>query len=105
MTTIAKVPAPACFPVHAKMGQDFDAQLDAMASEHYTVRQLQDAFNMVADTDNWKAEVSAVVHPHFRAILEEAIPFMTGSVANFQAIEDGDKLWVQAIGYYEAVGA
>lgn len=100
-----KVPCPTVFPPQARMNQEFDSLLDSMATDDYTVRQLREAFAMVQNPDNWKGPINASIDPHFRSIVDAAVPFVTGSSAHFSEVKDDGKLWVHAEGYREAVGA
>ncbi len=86
------------------MPGDFDSHLDSLANERFTVRELQEAFTMVQDQENWKNPVSALIHPRYRDVVADAVTFMTGSIPKFLNI-GSDMLRVQAAGYYEAVGA
>ena len=77
----------------------------------FTRQQLTDAFHLVANRDNWKKPIDAdVTYPTdmprdmFETIVKEAVVFFTGSVPTFERFY-GDKVRVQAIGYYLAIGA
>jgi len=80
------------------------AELDAqvVSDDGYTRGDLRVAFDMVADKDDWKAPVDALIHPTYREVVREAVIFFTGSVPSFVA-RDG-RLRVHAAGYYEVCG-
>lgn len=74
------------------------------------------AFNAVANDENWKKPVRALVMTvpaaeaeAFAARVREAVTFFTGSVCSARAIPESGRdtyaVAVQAAGYYAAVGA
>lgn len=73
--------------------------------------QLEAAFEKVKPIGNWKNPISAVVilDVEEMAMIEEAIRFFTGSVAEFvelAKLKDGKGRYrVRADGYYLAIGA
>jgi len=70
----------------------------------YTEEQLHAAFDKVANKDNWKFPVDAVISRNDLDVTAKAVEFFTGS--KLKIAEDlGANLRVQAIGYYAAVGA
>jgi hypothetical protein len=78
------------------------------ASDKYTEKQLEDAFNLVSNSANWKYPIDISL-PNFsaasvdRELIKEAVIFYTGSVPTFTEYEN--RLVVKADGYYIAVGA
>ncbi len=73
-------------------------------NERFHIRSLREAFSWVQDRTNWKLPVHAIIEPKDRLVVEEAIVFFTGSVPRFTELPGG-QLYVQAAGYYEAIGA
>ncbi|MDQ6892221.1 MAG: hypothetical protein M3167_06025 [Acidobacteriota bacterium] len=71
----------------------------------YTVAELREAFSRVQNAENWKFPVDTTVAAAAVAVLEVAIPFMTGSVPTFRKIRGTSAFVVRAAGYYAAVGA
>lgn len=70
----------------------------------------QPLFNLVANRENWKMPIDAVIDPMAlyalkatKSDLGRAITFYTGSVATIERL--GKKLHVTAAGYYAAIGA
>lgn len=79
--------------------------------EGFTRGQLEDAFNAVANQENWKLPVDARV-PVGQFTCEQvhaAVVFFAGCVPTFKVEknpEDAGYHWrVRAVGYYAAVGA
>lgn len=74
----------------------------------YTDKELNDAFNLVANKENWKLPISAtlpsITSASKRKLIAFAVTFYTGSVATFGKTASG-KLLITAPGYYAAVGA
>lgn len=73
---------------------------------------LSRAFNSVADKSNWKNPINIVVDldDHTKQLVAEAVTFYTGSVATFARLTGTTtggvaRYRVQAVGYYEAIGA
>lgn len=67
----------------------------------YTHQQLDEAFDKVKDPDHWKNRIDAVVDADMRDVLDVAIPYFTGTAADFddEDMEPG-KLRVFADGYF-----
>lgn len=74
------------------------------AGREFSRDEMLDAFNPVANKEHWKYPVDAVVDADQRDVLDQAIPYFTGSCAHFTEVEGG-KLRVQADGYFNAIGA
>jgi hypothetical protein len=75
-------------------------------SERYTQEQLQGAFALVANLENWKNPIDAIIHESFHDIVAVAVPFMTCSEAKFSPVAGKPGfVRVQADGYYVACGA
>lgn len=97
--------------------RDVDAVLDQqlvaiVRGRQVSRKELSDVFDLVKDSKHWKNPIDAEVEltADQRALLEEAIPFFTGSVATFQFVSakrnvDAAIYRVQAVGYFLAVGA
>jgi hypothetical protein len=70
----------------------------------YSVGELRRAFHLVANRENWKFPIDAVVDSQYVPVLQYAVEFMTGSKPTFT--QKAPRLTrVQAAGYYSAVGA
>lgn len=74
---------------------------------NFTRGELREAFDLVADAQNWKAPVDRVVVPGLGTIerlrVDAACRFFAGCGATFTEVENGTR--VTAPGYYAAVGA
>lgn len=76
-----------------------------------TRQRLCDLFNTVADPDNWKNPIDAVIDldPADEELLKRAVVFFTGSVATIErdpfGRDNGIEARVVADGYYNAIGA
>ena len=67
----------------------------------YTKEQLEAAFDAVKDQAHWKNPIDAVVEPTMRDVLEHAIPFFTGTPADFDEVEGRPHvIRVMAAGYF-----
>lgn len=66
----------------------------------FTKEQLSEAFDVVKDQDRWKNPIDAIVPRTMIAVLEKAIPWFTGTPADFEETQDPDKVRVTAPGYY-----
>lgn len=91
--------------LHAEGGTGASTQeIDAFLEEGrggFTIEQLQDAFDTVKDREHWKNPIDAVIDAGQREVLSRAIPWYTGTEAEFHAIEgDPCKLRVTAPGYF-----
>jgi len=84
------------------------AQLGAIGGGYeFTVGELRDAFEKVADRENWKMPVKAFASlrtDRERKRMREAVMFMTGSVPTITRTR-GTIHKVVADGYYAAIGA
>jgi len=69
--------------------------------------ELHEAFNLVADPENWKNPIDAEIDPRQVADVVEAIHFFTGSIAVVEIIQDTTReaVRVTAEGYYLTIGA
>ena len=91
-----------CLTCGAYVGCVHDAQ------EHncpYTDDMLNEAFKLVRPDGNWKYPIHATVPADAdRALIDRAIVYYTGSIAEFSPNPDGS--WtVVAEGYYNAIGS
>ena len=73
-------------------------------NEKFHIRTLRQAFSLVQNARNWKAEIVSVIQAKDRLVVDEAIVFFTGSVPTFTECSH-DRLLVRAEGYYNAIGA
>jgi hypothetical protein len=78
----------------------------------YTQKELQEAFNLVANKSNWKdptcTKISKKNLDKYRKVIEAAVPYFTGSCAEFTYSEDsiGRKTyWCEFDGYYICIGS
>ena len=74
----------------------------------YTREELDKAFSKIQNKINWKHPVNAIIDEKDLELVTEAIIFFCGCVPTFTPIFSSPsepKLWVQAVGYYAAVGA
>lgn len=80
---------------------------DDFRFQGYTERQLRDAFEAVADPENWKMPISARIKRADIAVTAAAIVFYAGSNTDVFADPQGDAAYcvVAAAGYYVSVGA
>jgi hypothetical protein len=81
-----------------------DAFLDQVVDGKFTIRELHAAFAKVQNPEGWKMAIRARIDAADMEVVECAIPFMTGSVANFQDLGNGVFL-VRAAGYYACIGS
>ena len=80
--------------------QEIDAFLEE-GKGGFTIEQLEQAFDSVKDKEHWKNPIDAVVEADQRDVLSRAIPWYTGTEAEFHEINgDGSKLRVTAPGYF-----
>ena len=77
----------------------------------FTRYELQEAFNLVANKKDWKdptcTEISKKNLSKYRKVIEEAVPFFTGSCAEFTHRRDSNcriTHWCEFDGYYVAMG-
>lgn len=76
----------------------------------YTLDELREAFDLVADKSNWKLPIDAAVPDMTLGLAKRirvAVIWFTGSVPKFRiAVKANGNTWtVRADGYYKAVGA
>lgn len=76
-----------------------------VSSKGYTRKQLEVAFNMIANHENWKNPIDAEIHPDSFDICNEACVFFTGSVLRVVGAAYPDMQHVVADGYYLTIGA
>ena len=84
-----------------KIAKGMDNYLDEVVSEMgYTRQELNDAFAMVHNPDDWKAPINKAIpcHPVTMAKVREAIMFYTATEAVFTELDD-QRVCVQADGY------
>ena len=91
--------------LEAKSGTgDSSQEIDAFLEEGrggYTMDQLERAFDSVKDQEHWKNPIDAIVDADQRNVISRAIPWYTGTEAEFTAVEgDTSKLRVTAPGYF-----
>jgi hypothetical protein len=89
-----------------------DAQVvGVVLGKAVTRGELSTAFDRVASKENWKFPIDTVVdcNDWELFLLQEAIPFFTGSVPKFEPAIGAElprcRFRVRAAGYYNAVGA
>jgi hypothetical protein len=71
-----------------------------MIAERYTAKELDAAFSLVADEDDWRLPVCKVVPADAdRELISAAVRHFTGGAAEFKSQPDGAVL-VTADGYY-----
>lgn len=72
-----------------------------------TRSELSECFNQVANSDNWKNPINAILPCEDtslnRDLYAKAIEFFTGSIAEFTVDDKGT--WIKAKGYYAVCGA
>lgn len=67
----------------------------------YTVEQLTAAFDQVKNPEHWKNEIKTIVDRDQMDILTKAIPWFTGTPAEFTEVPgQPDKISVWAAGYF-----
>lgn len=67
----------------------------------FTIEQLTDAFDAVKDKAHWKNPIDATAELTMRGVLEHAIPYFTGTPADFDEIEgQPNVIHVTAPGYF-----
>jgi hypothetical protein len=96
----------------ATLKSESDAQIVGRVNGRPVTRgELSEAFDYVANRDNWKLPIDATVDlgPASMAMVREAVIFFTGSVPSFTAVgpevDRCARFRVRAAGYYAAVGA
>ena len=73
--------------------------------------ELSDAFDLVADPENWKNPIDARIEnpgAEMRALIAEAVVYFTGSTAHFRRVIEScgkDTFHITAKGYYLTIGA
>jgi hypothetical protein len=79
---------------------------DQIVYDGYSKRQLDAAFALVANAENWKLGIDAVINdsPANRRLVNSAMIFMAGSPAEFIGMPGG-KVRVLGDGYYSRIGA
>lgn len=80
-----------------------EAELNAFLEEGksgFTIEQLSEAFDAVKNEEHWKNPVDAIVPAEMRGVLERAIPWYTGTEANFEETDEPGQIHVTAPGYY-----
>jgi len=81
-----------------------DQVVDLVNGRPVTRGMLLAAFNKVADPENWKNPINAVIPLKDRNIVDRAIKYFAGSVAKFSWC--GNNSWyVKANGYYMDIGS
>ena len=78
----------------------------------YTQKELEEAFRLVCNKSNWKDPTSTKISKKnldkYRKVIEAAVPYFTGSCAEFVYSEDsiGRKTyWCEFDGYYMCIGS
>ena len=78
----------------------------------YTQKELHIAFNLVANKSNWKdptsTKISAKNLAKYREVIEAAVPYFTGSCAEFVYSKDSlgrTTHWCEFDGYYMCIGS
>ncbi|MAM38799.1 MAG: hypothetical protein CL949_09945 [Erythrobacter sp.] len=66
----------------------------------YSHIEVSAAFNLVKDQADWKNPIDQIVPITERDILSYAIPYFTGTSAEFEDVEDPLKIRCKAPGYY-----
>jgi len=67
-------------------------------AEHYTHKELKAAFDAVANPEDWRAEINAVVALDKVAVTIVAIEFYTATESIATLLNDG-KVRIKSIGY------
>ena len=83
---------------------DMDLDKEIVSDLGYTRKELDDAFKLIADGDNWKMPIKALVDLDDLEVCNEASIFFTGSVLEVDYIQ-GTRVGVSAPGYYNTIGA
>lgn len=79
---------------------DFDRR-HRNAAGGYTMEELEAAFTAVQNSDHWKNPIHAIVARDQVGVLTKAIPWYTGTSADFDDVDgQPDKVLVTAPGYY-----
>ncbi len=91
----------------SKLLEHFDEEyLNKVVSDlGYTYLELQTAFTLISPPKNYKDPINAVIDSEDYDICAEACSFITGSSLVEVEQLDGDKIRVEADGYYAAIGA
>jgi hypothetical protein len=90
--------------VQEKIAKGMDDYLDEeITTEYgfiYTRQELNDAFSMVTNPDDWKAPINKVIpgYPVTKTKVAAAIMFYTATVATFTDLDDG-RCRVESAGY------
>ncbi len=71
----------------------------------YTRQDLNEAFNVVKNPQNYKKRIDAYCHAEQVDVVDVAVSFFTGSAATFYRVGNTEFYHVTAPGYYVAVGA
>lgn len=74
--------------------------------EEVTRGELKEAFDMVADPDNWKNPIDVRIKnpgPRMMAMIDESVRFFAGCTAHVRPHHD--TVHITAKGYYLAIGA
>ena len=78
----------------------------------FTRYELQEAFNLVVNKTNWKnptcTKISKRNLSKYRRVIEQAVPFFTGSCAEFTYSTDSlgrITHWCEFDGYYMCIGS
>lgn len=66
----------------------------------HTREELDAAFELVKDKEHWKNPIDAVVDEGMVHVLTFAIPWFTGTPAEFEPCEEAGKIRVRSIGYW-----
>lgn len=66
----------------------------------FSPAELDEAFDVVKDAAHWKNPIDAIVPRSMVAVLQHAIPYYTGTLAEFFDTEDAEKVQVKADGYF-----
>jgi hypothetical protein len=76
------------------------AEIEAFLTDGYGEAALRQAFELVQNPDDWKAEISALIPADLVPIVCSAVRFFTATEATTRpadAVPNG--VWVEAIGY------
>lgn len=76
-----------------------------VSDKGYTRGELETAFNVIADSANWKLPIDAVIRSELFEVCEEACVFFTGSKLKIVDILSTNLIRVTALGYYATIGA
>jgi len=79
----------------------------SLGGREFTRGELSAAFDAVANKANWKAPIDAVgiFSESYQAAIAVAVEFFAGCKPTFTPINDSPFVHVEAVGYYEAIGA